>query len=178
MANTLKRIYYTPVSVGAIGSQVKITEDDAISGYLNDKLTVESGKLEKTVINPGGIEQLKLDIGADVYDKTVDTSEDVSYNPTISGLLATNVQEAIDELSQSKYNPRPQITLSSTDISNKYVDLVVTPGFPNLSRLSIGGGPDQVYGVDFQVSGTLLTWNGLNLDGILEAGDILIITLK
>jgi hypothetical protein len=75
------------------------------------------------------------------------------------------------------YNPRPVITLNSTDIANKYYDLVVTPSFPSLTRLQVIGGSEQVYGTDFTISGTLLSWNGLTLDGVLEIGDKLVVNL-
>lgn len=81
-------------------------------------------------------------------------------------------------IGQKDYNPRPVITLSAGDIANKYVDLVVSPGSPALTRMSVVGGPEQLYGTDFSISGTLLTWNGFNLDGVLEAGDQLLVVLN
>jgi hypothetical protein len=75
------------------------------------------------------------------------------------------------------YNPRPPITLNSMDIANKYVDLGVVPTQPTLTRLQIISGVEQLYGVDFSISGTLLVWNGLVLDGILESGDKLVVNL-
>ena len=102
---------------------------------------------------------------------------DVVYDNSSSGLSATNVQSAIDELSEGSYKPRPLITLSGGDITAGSIDMVITPSQPTLTRLTVGG-IRHTYGVDFTVSGSTLTWSGLGLDGILEAGDILQLELK
>jgi hypothetical protein len=68
-----------------------------------------------------------------------------------------------------------EFTLSSTDISNKFVTLTASPTNPSLSVLEVIGGPTQRYGSDYSISGSTLTWSGLFLDGVLEAGDQLII---
>lgn len=68
-----------------------------------------------------------------------------------------------------------KITLTPTDISNKYVSLAATPGTANLTCLTVIGGVEQNYGPDFIVTGTHLDWNGLFLDGVLVSGDQLII---
>jgi hypothetical protein len=58
--------------------QIKITASDTTAGYLDGKLIIASGKLTKTVINSGADEDLQLSIGADVFDKTVDDSGDIT----------------------------------------------------------------------------------------------------
>ena len=69
-----------------------------------------------------------------------------------------------------------KFTLSGTDITNKYVTLASTPGTPLLTRLVVITGPEQDYGTDFTVIADQLSWSGLFLDGVLVAGDKLIIT--
>ena len=81
-----------------------------------------------------------------------------------------------DTVSTDLFVPRPLITLVSGDIGAGSIDIVVTPSDPTLTRLTVGG-VRHTYGVDFTVSGSTLTWSGLGLDGILEAGDILQIEL-
>lgn len=66
-------------------------------------------------------------------------------------------------------------TLSGTNITNKFVTLSATPTTTSDTVLNIIGGVVQDYGVDFTVSGTTLSWNGLWLDGVLEIGDKLIV---
>jgi hypothetical protein len=68
-------------------------------------------------------------------------------------------------------------TLNSTDIDNKFINLPFQPLSPSSVRLNIVGGIEQVNGVDFTVSGSILSWNGLGLDDFLEEGDTLIIQL-
>ena len=64
-------------------------------------------------------------------------------------------------------------TLNSTDISNGYISLPTTPTQPSNTLLTVAGGPMQIYGVDYMVVGSALTWLGLGLNGILAVGDIL-----
>jgi hypothetical protein len=68
-----------------------------------------------------------------------------------------------------------RITLTSTDIANKYVTLTGTPTTLTATILHIIGGIIQDYSVDFTVTGSQLSWNGLGLDGVLEDGDKLVI---
>ena len=61
--------------------------------------------------------------------------------------------------------------LSSLDISNKYVTLSRTPVLGSLVALNIVKGSSQVYGLDYSVSGNILTWDGYVLDGSFSAGN-------
>ena len=67
------------------------------------------------------------------------------------------------------------VTLKSTDISNKFITLSSAPTVPADTLLTVIGGPMQNYGIDYTVSGTILSWSGLFLDGVLIVNDILII---
>lgn len=62
------------------------------------------------------------------------------------------------------------ITLTATDISNKYAALTRTPNSAAEVAMNAQGAP-QIYGVDYSVTAKRLQWNGLILDGFLEAGD-------
>ena len=66
-------------------------------------------------------------------------------------------------------------TLSSTDITNKYITLSNTPTQPAQAQLTVLGGVLQIYGFDFTISGTQLSWAGTDLDGFLAAGDELFV---
>jgi hypothetical protein len=69
-----------------------------------------------------------------------------------------------------------KITLTSTHISNKYVPLSFTPTSNTSVELSVIGGPDQEYGIDYVALGARLSWSSLSLDAILTTGDVLKIT--
>ena len=67
--------------------------------------------------------------------------------------------------------------LSPTDITNKYVTLNRVPNNPAATILQVVGGIAQGYGPDFIVSGNQLSWSGLFLDGVLTAGDQLLVQI-
>lgn len=75
------------------------------------------------------------------------------------------------------YFPQPVRELTVTDVSNKQITLSKTPTTPNKTRVVVIGGINQEYGVDFTVSGSILSWNGLGMESLLEAGDKLIVTM-
>lgn len=66
-------------------------------------------------------------------------------------------------------------TLNAGQITAKSVTLSNAPVTPNKTVFDPEGGPIQRYTSDFTISGSTLSWNGLTLDGVLEAGDRLII---
>jgi len=101
----------------------------------------------------------------------------VDYDPSSSGLTAINVQAALDEIVSTAFVPRPLITLSGADITAGSKSIVITPNSPTLARLTVGG-VRQTYGIDFTISGSTLSWSGLGLDGVLEAGDVLQLEIK
>ena len=63
------------------------------------------------------------------------------------------------------------ITLTASDITAKQVQLDQTPVAGSQILVDIKGGSSAFYGDDFVVTGDLLQWNGLGLDGLLDAGD-------
>lgn len=68
---------------------------------------------------------------------------------------------------------RDRWTLTSANILNKYVALTQTPDL-RMAQLSVGG-TSPTYGDEFTVTAdpNRLSWDGLALDGVLEAGDVL-----
>lgn len=66
--------------------------------------------------------------------------------------------------------------LSAADLSNKFITLLNEPLFPNSVTLVPEGGIPQRNGIDFEVIGNQISWNGKGLDGnFLELNDVLII---
>ncbi len=62
--------------------------------------------------------------------------------------------------------------LSSDEVAAKEVTLSGTPTHPTRTLLDItDGGGSRIYSLDFTVSGDILSWDSLRLDGILEEGD-------
>lgn len=73
------------------------------------------------------------------------------------------------------------LTLASGDITAKYIDLAQTPISASAVEVTPVGGSAQLYSIDFSVitNGSAvkrLNWASLGLDGILSAGDILVVS--
>jgi len=67
-----------------------------------------------------------------------------------------------------------EITLTGGDISAKEVALPIPPSFPETVLLHVTTGPVQRYGYDYIISSGNINWNGLALDGVLVAGNVLL----
>jgi hypothetical protein len=65
------------------------------------------------------------------------------------------------------------ITVSAPQAVAKAVTLSAAPTVPSKTLVDMLQGDAQIYGVDYTVSGTTLSWSGLGLDGVLTTGDIL-----
>ena len=80
----------------------------------------------------------------------------------------------------SDYKPQTLITLTSTEITNKYLILAEAPIDKPKTRLTVIGGPPQEYGSDFVVTSDnadrRVSWDGLSLEFLLEVGDKILIT--
>lgn len=100
---------------------------------------------------------------------------DTSYLYYWDGALWKQVESAT--VATGQYKPEPLYTITATDITNKYVVLADAPTDKELTTFTIFGGLAQAYGVDFTVTpddgGKRVSWNGLGLELILEAGDLI-----
>lgn len=67
------------------------------------------------------------------------------------------------------------IALTAQNIIDKYVILPYTPVLPDELLLTPAGGIKQINGEDYTVSGNILSWDGMGLDGFLDDTDVLII---
>lgn len=74
------------------------------------------------------------------------------------------------------YFPETVRSITAGEITTKSITLGGTPTDANKTRFFIDGAPTLTYGVDFTVSGNVLTWNGLGLDGIIEENDKVFVT--
>ena len=83
------------------GPNIKVSSDDQTLGFLEQKVVGTPNKIEVTTINPGADEDLKINIGSDVFDKSVDDASDVTNIPS-GNISATTVQAAINELDAEK----------------------------------------------------------------------------
>lgn len=73
-------------------------------------------------------------------------------------------------------NTKEVFILDQSNLDEKGVTLTVSPLFPSSVTLVPSGGIPQINGIDFQIIGNDLTWEGLGLDNnFLEVNDMLII---
>lgn len=99
--------------------------------------------------------------------------------PTDWNPAPSSVGGALDQIASRTYLNSYHIyryTLLAGDIASGNLTIDNTPLTATKTRLVvIGGGGDQDYGVDFTVSGNILSWSGLGLDGLLEINDKVIV---
>jgi len=62
-------------------------------------------------------------------------------------------------------------SLSEEEIQERRVTLPDYQAAPGEVILLVKGAPPQIYGVDYLVVGSELTWSGMGLDGQLGVGD-------
>lgn len=61
--------------------------------------------------------------------------------------------------------------ISVLESEAKALSLAYAPTDPTLVQLDIISGGPQQYDFDYAVAGAILSWDGMNLDGVLSAGD-------
>lgn len=65
--------------------------------------------------------------------------------------------------------------ITPQNIIDKYVTLDKTPALPNGVIVDMINGIKQINGIDFEVIGNKISWDGLGLDGFIDDTDILLI---
>lgn len=68
-----------------------------------------------------------------------------------------------------------RIELTAQDIQNKFITLKFRPLDSSKVILTPEGGISQVRGIDFEVFGDSIVWEGLGLDGFLDEDDVLVV---
>lgn len=63
------------------------------------------------------------------------------------------------------------VTLTEAHVLEKKFALSFTPKAREAVRFVPDGGPEQRLGIDYEVTGNEILWNGLTLDGFLEIGE-------
>lgn len=66
------------------------------------------------------------------------------------------------------------VTVTEQMILDGQLTLSETPSTGSAVALTPVGGPAQIDSIDFTVSGNVVSWTGMGLDGILESGDKLV----
>lgn len=159
------------IRVTATSSELNIldgvTASTAEINYLdNDDLT--AADLDKLAdVTATATELNLLDGITSILDE-----DDMSSDSDTSLATQQSIKAYVDDATDSVNGRITEgFTCDATIIANKSVTLAATPANPASTVLHVQGAPHQEYGIDFTVSGTTLSWNGLGLDGLLESGD-------
>ena len=117
--------------------------------------------------------------GGDMGGPASSTDENIAVFDGITGKLVKDGGQTIAEL-EAKIPAKvtEQLTLTATNISDKYVDLTNTPLDATAVGLFPVGGIKQQYTVDYTVvtdTATIkrLNWNGLGLESLLAENDVI-----
>ena len=89
----------------------------------------------------------------------------------ISVNSASNIITIANTVTGSEYTEYHVI--SSGEAAAKAFNLTYSPLTPSECLCDVIGGVAQQFGVDFTISVNVFSWNGLALDGILSAGDVI-----
>jgi hypothetical protein len=68
-----------------------------------------------------------------------------------------------------------KITISAQNVADKFITVSPVPKVPGSVTLEFLSGGGQENGVEFEVIGGNISWDGMALDGFIESGDIIIV---
>jgi hypothetical protein len=110
-------------------------------------------------------------ISQSLYNKNV-SFKDANFNGTVNidGNLIVNGVEI--QSNPSTYTKTETITLTEFDIANKFVTSSIQIFDPNSVILDIEGAPAQMINYDYEVSSSVISWNGFSLDELVEVGEV------
>jgi len=139
----------------------------------------DSGLVELRMIE-GEFDESGTDVGV---RQGVKASGVVVEPNNMSLIQSTNVQDFLDNVesilesggsgSGTKYKVE-EFILTAVDVLNKFVTLELQPCGSNIT-VSVRNGPPQGYNQDYVLSGKNVTWAGRGLEGVVIAGDELIV---
>ena len=123
-----------------------------------------------------GIERGRTAVASDI--SVLPNEIDLIEEPDVQSFLdrAEELLEALQTGGGSGTRSRvEEFLLSGTDISNKFVILTEPVSDPNNVSVNVTGGGKQSIVEDYVVVGQKVNWSGLGMDGVITAGEELII---
>jgi len=133
--------------------------------------TIEEVQIEAPIV------EQKLDI--QVKETTIEAPivEQKVQAEIVEQEVQVEVQGAIVNYTGPALQPNQEIfTLSASDIANKYLNLQHTPVGTVL--VFIESANVQIENRSWQVSGSSISWNGYDIENVLEEGDIISVKYK
>ena len=106
-----------------LNNKVSVSAGDTTNGFLDAKILGTTDKITLTILNPGGDEDLQINIGTDIFDKTVDDTDDITegLNKFVTATDITNLGNLSgintgDETTISIQTKRPLKTIEGQSI--------------------------------------------------------------
>lgn len=169
MALIYKKITITEGGGGSDDKRVKVSTDDAQSGFLEEKIIAASAKLDLQILNPGGNEQVQLDVDETEIDHNNLTNYDIAEHRIIDDGSTTTTSLWSSNKIQTELDSKINAATPMTD--NKLVKSVGTSGVDveatgiDVDDLNnVTGINDLIIDGDLTVNGTTTTVNTTNLD--------------
>lgn len=138
-----------------------------------DGINATFGPLSHTPIGADSILVLLDGIGQPASSWTLDLSNNIVFGtpPAINQTVEVYYAYSGVVLGTSALPKTEFRTLSSIEAAAKSLTLAQTPSIPGEILVDAIGGSAQEWAVDYTVSGAVLSWSGLGLDGVLATGD-------
>ena len=176
---------YTPIDANGskkFSSMAVILKTSTKTPYFKDKaLLLASG------VRTGGTSIQKTTLPVELPVISFDSVE-LLARPTsssVSGSVASEAQARIDaddalalSISQIKSTVYYRYTLQAADITAKQITLPSTPIEPLDVTMDVHQGIEQKSGLDFTVTGNVLSWSGNSYELLAEVNDNLMIEYK
>jgi len=122
----------------------------------------------------GGGAALEVDINGTAAESTLESGDEFLFYDTSASALKKVTKANL--LSGLELHVKEEITISPAQATGKSVTLSETPTENAAVAMWVAGGTSQRNGTDFTVTGSVISWSGSDLDGVLDSGDVLIFT--
>ena len=164
-----KKITITEGGAGADDKRVKVSTDDAQSGFLEDKIVAGSTKVDIVTLLPGSVEQLQIDVDETQIDHNNLTNYDIDEHRLLDDGSTTSSSLWSSQKIQDELDTKINAALPMTD--NKLVKSVGTSGVDVEATTITVDDSNNVTGIndltisgDLTVNGTTTSVNSTNLE--------------
>lgn len=170
MAKLFKRIGIDLIATAGSDVRVKVSLNDTTSGFLNDKISLGSGKLTKTISNPAANETVQLDVDETNIDHDQLLNYEVDEHRAMDDALTTTtnlwsadkIQNELDGKINAVSDPVADnrllktVGLDGNDVEQTGISIDDTDSVTGVNNLEING--------NLTVNGTTTSVNTDTLD--------------
>lgn len=106
------------------GPIIQVSSDDQSMGYLEAKVIGTTNKIVVTTANPGGDEDVQINIGSDVFDKAVNTTDNITEGVAKLFFTDERAQDAVGNI----LTDTSSVDLNYNDAGNSITATVLPAG--------------------------------------------------